>query len=134
MECLYNWEFCYYIIIFVTILIIFFSNNKEHFIWNHLSTGNVSRDCYKLNKNQCLKYENCGLCLDNNNNISCQPGDYNGAFFKDDCKLWKHNNFDKIFNENVKKTYKPWNIFQFDYNYPLPMSKMWPSPKSWSTL
>nr|QBK88562.1 MAG: uncharacterized protein LCMiAC01_02390 [Mimivirus LCMiAC01] len=96
----------------------------ENFYWSPLHTGPESTDCYKLNKKNCVKYSNCGLCL-KNGRLNCLPGDEQGPFFKEDCMGWFHNNhYDRYhIGEKVLRATPPWNMHypSYETRYPSPV-------------
>ena len=126
------------LIIVIVLMMIFVFNRKvshesfdpDNHAWQDLRfMGKRSSDCYKLNSTDCMKYDNCGLCLQDGK-AQCVPGDVHGAFFKETCDGWKFtDSFDRhIFDERVTTITPPWSRF-----YPEFETK-WPSPVSVSTL
>lgn len=131
--------------IFVIIIIGFviftnYSNNKEPFYnlpdtsenayWDQYNwVGKRALDCYDLNKRDCMKYSNCGLCLKDGKQ-NCIPGDAQGPFFKQDCQGWQYTDYrDRyIFGEKVTYLTPPWSKFYPDYE------ARWVSPQSRATL
>ena len=130
---MFNHNLIYTIIVILVILFLMSNrtiHNKEHFYWNPLFKGQRSLDCYKLNKKDCMKYANCGLCL-KDKKLTCIPGDYNGPFFKEDCLGWIHTNtYDRhMFDgERIRRRVPPWSMFYPTYE------ARYPSPRAWSTL
>ncbi len=102
---------------------------SENFIWDPLWLGRTNKDCYNLNEEDCMKYTNCGLCL-NNGKAKCIPGDDTGPLFKEGCDRWVHTNYrDRhLFGEKVVTIIPP-----HDYRYP-DYEAWWPSPQSRATL
>ena len=98
---------------------------------NPIQNSKISSDCYSLDKNQCLKSPNCGLCHnENNEKFECVPGDDNGPLFKSNCKKWIYvNYFDRYIYGN-KEIYvvDPWSKI---YSEQLPGL---PTPWSRSTV
>jgi hypothetical protein len=103
--------------------------NAEHNEWDPASVGHKALDCYSLNKRDCMKYSNCGLCLKDGNQ-QCVPGDVQGPLFKDGCEQWMHTNYyDRfIFGERVLTVSPPWSKQYRDYEV------VYPSPTSRATL
>lgn len=91
--------------------------------------GKRTSDCYKLDKRDCMKYDNCGLCLEDGK-MQCVPGDVDGPFYKETCDHWMHtDSFDRhIFGERVTTISPPWSKFYPDYE------TKWPSPVAVSAL
>lgn len=89
----------------------------------------IAQDCYKLSPNSCIKYPNCGLCI-NENNMSCVPGDEDGPLFTYDCSKWFYGNFfDRyIFGDKLYNIVTPWNVIPIEYLPGLP------SPNARTTL
>jgi hypothetical protein len=67
-----------------------------------IQDSKITSDCYSLDKNQCLRTSNCGLCHNNyNNKMECVPGDEDGPLFKDNCEKWIYtNNYDRFIYGN----------------------------------
>lgn len=105
------------------------SDDGEGFLWDPLWKGKRALDCYNLNKRDCMKYSNCGLCLKDGKS-KCVPGDEQGPLFEENCEHWVHTNYyDRhIFDEKVTRISRP-----FDYHYP-EYEVMYPSPTSRSAL
>ena len=100
----------------------------EHFYWEPRWVGPKSNDCYTEKPENCLKFSNCGICLNNKN--KCIPGDEQGPLFKERCNGWAHSNYyDRhIFGEKVTTITPSLSQFYPDYEY-------WaPSPTSRSSL
>lgn len=105
------------------------TNGEGGFNWDPLWVGNRSLDCYKLDKRDCMKYSNCGLCV-KDGKMECIPGDTQGPLFKEDCHGWMHTNYyDRYaFGERVTTISPPWSMFYPDYE------ARYPSPQSRATL
>ena len=124
------------LIIIVVLLVLYwivntYQANLEGFQsgWDLNWVGNLSKDCYKLNKRDCMKYANCGLCMENGQS-KCVPGDVQGPYYKETCDQWVHTDYyDRhIFGEKVTTISPPWSKFYPDYE------TWWPSPVSRSAL
>ena len=107
---------------------------KEHFQWEPKWEGAVSRDCYTEKPGNCLKYSNCGICLNNcdkDGNFKkskCMPGDINGPLFTETCNKWKYSNYDTMYDETVTDVTDPWSKRYTTYE------SVWPSPVAVQTL
>ena len=99
---------------------------SENFLWDQTWMGNTNKDCYKLNKNDCMKYANCGLCTSGNDAV-CVPGDQQGPMFKEGCDQWIHTDYrDRhMFGEKVMTVSPPHDYQYPDYEawYPSPISR-----------
>ncbi len=96
------------IVILIIVLIIdaILTNNNEHF-WEPSCTGSKAGNCYHLSERNCLKYANCGLCLQDGK-TECVPGDVNGPYFKEDCAYWKKtDDYDKYLFEGQEVRISP---------------------------
>lgn len=102
---------------------------SEHDSWDQLSVGRKALDCYSLSNRDCMKYQNCGLCL-KHGKMSCIPGDAKGPLFKQDCEQWKHTGYyDRyIFGEKVLTVSPPWSKVYPEYE------TVYPSRQSIQTL
>ncbi|ARF09602.1 hypothetical protein Indivirus_1_225 [Indivirus ILV1] len=118
--------FIIFAIIIIVILLILTQNKKETFYWEPKWHGEESPDCYSEKPKNCLKFSNCGLCL-NKGLDQCLPGDANGPYFEGNCNGWVHSNYDDrhIFNEKVTSINDSWDRFYSDYEatYPSPISR-----------
>jgi hypothetical protein len=101
-------------------------DTAKHSYWNPDFVGKRALDCYDLNKRDCMKYSNCGLCHKDGEQ-TCIPGDVQGPLFKEDCQGWQYTNYyDRhIFGEKVVTLTPPWSKFYPDYEarYPSPTSR-----------
>ena len=101
-------------------------NTDKHSYWNPGFIGKRALDCYELNKSDCMKYSNCGICLKDGEQ-KCIPGDVQGPFFKEDCERWQHTNYQDryIFGEKVVTVTPSWNKFypEYEARYPSPISR-----------
>jgi hypothetical protein len=98
------------------------SNQVEHFYWEPKWHGPKSNDCYTEKPQNCLKFSNCGICLNNKN--KCIPGDAHGPLFKERCNGWVHSNYNDryIFGEKVTTMTPSWGQFYPDYEYWAPQT------------
>lgn len=118
-------------ILAIVLLIIFLSlntQNKEHFQWEPRWKGLQSQDCYTEKPENCLKYSNCGFCLNNDGKQpKCIPGDNDGPMFQEHCPAWMHSNYyDRhIFGEKVTRITPSWAQFypEYEYTAPSPISR-----------
>lgn len=90
--------------------------NAEHHLWDPAWVGKKALDCYSLDKRDCMKYSNCGLCL-KDGKMECIPGDEQGPLFKEGCRGWMHTNYydRNIFGERVTTISPPWSHQYADY-------------------
>lgn len=126
------------ILILLLVAILTYSRNTEKFSdltvnnssWNPRWVGQRASDCHSLDKEQCLNYTNCGLCLNNNHEPKCVHGDVHGPLFTERCQGWAHTDFyDRhIFGEKVTRITPPWSHVYSDYE------TWYPSPQVRATL
>ena len=115
------------LVVLIAIAIVFIKRGQtEHFEtgWNPLWVGQKAKDCYSLGPNDCLDFENCGICR-TGSTLQCVPGDTNGPYFKENCNQWMHTNFyDRhIFGEKVTTITPSWDQFapEWEAKYPSPI-------------
>jgi len=97
--------------------------------WNPGWFGKRNNDCYKLDKRNCMKYSNCGLCVKDGHS-TCVPGDIQGPFYTDRCSSWIYTDYyDRhIFGEKVVTETPSWNVLYPEYE------QLRSTPKSIATL
>jgi len=138
-----NKNICLFGFLIISIIVIYFnvrkvreSYNNEIFnkvkmgkhnnSWDQLETGRTATDCYTLDKRNCLKYSNCGICMKDGIK-QCIPGDNYGPYFTENCNLWEYNNYYNryIFGDRINRVIPPWNRLYSDYEvkYPSPQSR-----------
>lgn len=112
------------------------TNTKEHFAfpeehnqWIPRWEGNTTEDCYNTPVNSCLKYTNCGICL-NEGDPKCLPGDIDGPLFSTQCNRWVYSDYwpKHMFDEKITTNTLPFNHFYQHYEV------YYPSPKIVSRL
>ena len=95
--------------------------NQSTSHWHPAWVGKSNNDCYSLNKKNCLKYSNCGLCL-GKGKAQCVPGDVQGPLFKGGCNKWVYTNYydGYTFGNKTTTVTRDWNWFYPDYEARLP--------------
>ncbi len=93
--------------------------------------GPFTKDCDMLAPNKCLRYSNCGVCVnEQKHDVKCLAGDIEGPFFTKDCGRWIHNDYYKgqMFgnpdSDNIKAVL-PWshNYQWYEIVYPSPIAR-----------
>lgn len=124
------------LIIIGMIGLLFTKNATEHFEfpegndqWIPRWEGNTTEDCYSKPVGTCLKYTNCGICL-NEQGPSCIPGDIDGPLFSAQCNRWVYTDYwaRHMFNKSITTNSYPFNHFYQHYEV------FYPPPKIVSTL
>ena len=98
-----------------------FSDNS---MWDPQWLGPVSKDCYKLNKDTCMNYTNCGLC-NKDGQWRCIPGSQEGPLFDEGCGRWFYTDYksNNMFDQKMTTISRPEQHF-----YPKYYEARWPSP------
>lgn len=99
-------------------------------MWDPQWRGPIHNDCYKLNKDNCMDYQNCGLC-NKDGQWRCIPGSQEGPLFDENCGRWFYTDYKvrDIFDEKATTISRPEQHF-----YPQYYESRWPSRQSVQTL
>jgi hypothetical protein len=76
-------------------------------------TSKSCPDCTNLSNIDCINCDNCGICIKENGNVECMPGDIRGPYFDSTCKYWINRESSSIYgstndNKNIK-ILRPWS-------------------------
>ncbi len=76
-----------YLIVVLLVVYYFIQSSPEQF---NDQTGRFCTSCRGKNYNDCLRCFNCGICRDENGNMTCIGGDHHGPYNMERCGQWYH--------------------------------------------